>query len=50
VVYTGPGNNHVFAYFGHGTIHCGAGHNVVTLFNRAAYATPNCKIVRHGAP
>ena len=40
----------MFGYFGHGTIHCGAGHDVVTLSNRKAYTTPGCKVVRLGVP
>ena len=48
----GSGDDHVHAYFGHVTIDCGPGVDVLTLSRttRHAYTCINCETVRIGYP
>jgi len=54
-IWTGAGNDHVYLVYGHGDVHCGAGHKTLTMRKVAAnrhWKLIGCKnktIVTHAA-
>jgi hypothetical protein len=49
LLYGGPGNDRIIAYYGHGTIDCGPGDKdyAQTRWQSNAYKVRNCEIIRH---
>ena len=47
VVRAGTGADHIKAYYGHGTIDCGPGHDTAQVRMNHAYALRNCEHVVH---
>jgi Ca2+-binding RTX toxin-like protein len=47
VVSAGPGNDHIKAYYGHGSIDCGAGYDTAQVRMNGAYRLHRCEHVVH---
>jgi hypothetical protein len=46
-IYGGAGNDHIWGHFGHGTIDCGSGWDVVHVKRHPTYKLRNCERVLH---
>jgi hypothetical protein len=46
-IYGGAGNDHIWGHFGHGTIDCGSGWDVVHVKHHSTYRLRNCERVLH---
>lgn len=47
VVKGGAGNDHVWAFYGHGSIDCGAGHDTVRVRQNGAFRLHGCEVIEH---
>ena len=43
----GAGKDHIWGHFGHGTIDCGSGYDVVHVKRHSTYKLRNCEVVLH---
>jgi len=43
----GPGRDYVWAYYGKGTIDCGAGRDTARVRTNGAFKLRNCEVIRH---
>jgi RTX calcium-binding nonapeptide repeat (4 copies) len=46
-IFGGAGNDHIWGHFGHGTIDCGSGWDVVHVKRHSTYRLRNCERVLH---
>jgi hypothetical protein len=46
-IFGGAGNDHIWGHFGHGTIDCGSGWDVVHVKRHSTYKLRNCERVLH---